>query len=584
MGDYKIGEIYQGGYSTLDPTKSENFLDYSMSKAKDIGLSTDARTANILQEVSSKLSTGAKTIELNQVFPEVFEAVPKEQLKEINRISKLTGADMTFHAPIVGLDASGMDKQGTFSEIQREMVEREMISVIKRAQDIKPEGGLPITFHATEGIPGAYPQKSPEESREIFVINTEDNKLLRLPLRKREFTGREVNTQEELEKINQDSWTKNLQDLAYYSSFGDQLIKDSRDLVRLKEAEKKAGKPTHKLMEDSMISYNRGITHLQDSYRRLEEFYEIAYRNSEDMEKRRLKEFADNIKPKMELIRKNGFDEKSVDMLKEIIDTGSNLLSREITPPKVYKLADDFVLEKAKKTFGNVAFEAYKNFKDKAPIIAIENSYAGGAFSTGEDLKKIIEGSKEEFIKNAINSGLSESEARQQANKIIGATWDVGRLNTLRKYGFSEEELIKETEKIAPLVKKVHLSDNFGMESTETVMGAGNVPIKEIMEELKKKGFKGKNIIEAMHWWQHFKSSPLQQTFEAFGSPIYKEGVAPYWYQSQGFQQGYFGGYGIMLPQINYETFGGGFSQLPTELGGQRAGAQGGRMSGKPME
>jgi len=41
-----------------------------------------------------------------------------------------------------------------------------------------------------------------------------------------------------------------------------------------------------------------------------------------------------------------------------------------------------------------------------------------------------------------------------------------------------------------------------------------------------------------------------------------------------------------MLPQISYETFGAGFSQLPAELGGSRQGnaGQGSRMSGKPME
>ena len=44
------------------------------------------------------------------------------------------------------------------------------------------------------------------------------------------------------------------------------------------------------------------------------------------------------------------------------------------------------------------------------------------------------------------------------------------------------------------------------------------------------------------------------------------------------------GGYGMMLPQGNYQMFGAGFSQLPTELGGQQPGAQGSRMSGHGME
>jgi hypothetical protein len=59
--------------------------------------------------------------------------------------------------------------------------------------------------------------------------------------------------------------------------------------------------------------------------------------------------------------------------------------------------------------------------------------------------------------------------------------------------------------------------------------------------------------------------------------------MAPYWSQAPGFYSGYFSGFGEMLPQTNYETFGAGFSQLPRELGGQRqTGAS--RMSGTPME
>jgi len=40
-----------------------------------------------------------------------------------------------------------------------------------------------------------------------------------------------------------------------------------------------------------------------------------------------------------------------------------------------------------------------------------------------------------------------------------------------------------------------------------------------------------------------------------------------------------------MLPDIHYQQFGAGFSQLPSELGGSiGGGGSGGRMSGRPME
>ena len=115
-------------------------------------------------------------------------------------------------------------------------------------------------------------------------------------------------------------------------------------------------------------------------------------------------------------------------------------------------------------------------------------------------------------------------------------------------------------------------------------MGMGNVPIQKMMKKLGKKGFEAPKVIEAVGWWQHFKSPPLKESMESMGSSIYAEGTGPFWSQSSGLQQNYPGGYGMMLPQINYEMFGAGFAQLPTELGGQRQGAGGSRMSGRPME
>ena len=49
-------------------------------------------------------------------------------------------------------------------------------------------------------------------------------------------------------------------------------------------------------------------------------------------------------------------------------------------------------------------------------------------------------------------------------------------------------------------------------------------------------------------------------------------------------RKGYSSGFGMMLPDTHYQTFGAGFAQLPMELGGQRAGAQGSRFSGRGME
>ena len=240
-------------------------------------------------------------------------------------------------------------------------------------------------------------------------------------------------------------------------------------------------------------------------------------------------------------------------------------------------------MQQSVQSFGNAAWESYKKFKGKSPVMNIENPPAGFGLSRAKDVKNMVEGAREQFVKRAVDKGMSKNDAKREAEKLIGATWDLGHINQLRKFGFSGKDIIKEAEIIKPYVKHVHLSDNFGAENTELPPGMGNVDFKEVMKKLGKKGKEAKKIVEAFHWVQSQKSSPYDVSLQALGSPLYGMSMAPYWNQVAGLQQGYFS-YGMMLPQIHYETFRAGFSNLPAELGGQRQGGQGGRMSGNPME
>jgi hypothetical protein len=263
------------------------------------------------------------------------------------------------------------------------------------------------------------------------------------------------------------------------------------------------------------------------------------------------------------------------------------LLTKQLeeVPQKTFVKLEEFATDKTTKTFGNATFETYKKLKGKnVPILVLENPPAGQALSTGKDVKNVVKGSRKQFVKRAMDEGMSKGKAEKEAEKLIGATLDVGHINMLRKYGYEEKDIIKEAGEVASLIKHVHLSDNFGFEHTELPMGMGNVPLKEIMKKLGKKGYDAPKIIEAAGWWQHFKTPPFQETLQAIGSPIYGMKMAPYWSQTNELQESYFGGYGNMLPQINYQTFGAGFSQLPQELGGASPGAQGSRMSGNQMQ
>ena len=127
--------------------------------------------------------------------------------------------------------------------------------------------------------------------------------------------------------------------------------------------------------------------------------------------------------------------------------------------------------------------------------------------------------------------------------------------------------------------KNLHFKNPL-LKYAEEILSVVNKSAQSIEKLVKKE----EKIIEAGNWWQHFKTTPFQETLEAFGSPIYGMKMAPYWNQYLGLHQGYFGGRGEMYPQINYETFGTSFTQLPVELGGSRGGGAGSRMGGRGME
>ncbi len=590
--NYEIKQIYQGGYDSFKSSSGGGLAETHMP-FKDISVSTDARTANIVKEIGGKISSGVKNIEASQVFPEVFDSIPKQQFKELNRLIELTGVKVTLHGPLI--EASGLTKQG-FTESGRESAERHMKTVIDKNQIISPEGGTPITFHASAELPGGIKPKG-KEFEETLVINPDTGAVNKIPLKERYFPGDvKKNVQKEIEQLNQDQWSSQLTNLGFTANKAHEFIEAYKRESALAENEKRQGTDIDSRQKQVIQEFNIGKSHLNDSYRQLKSLYDVAYNaaknNDTNGNLNKLNELKNKIEGDVKKINKDPKNVKNIALMQNVIEEGLETFDK-IAPPKIFKPLKEFAEDKTTTTFGNVALYAYKKYGDKAPIVSIENPPvdSGSEFTTGEDIKNLVVESRKKFVKAAVKEGtLSESEAKKQAEKLIGATWDVGHINTLRKFGYDKKDILKETEKVAPFVKHVHLADNFGMKDSELPMGMGNVPIKEIMQKLGKEGFEGKKVVEALQWWQHFSpqgsppDSPLGHTLEAFGSPMYSSGAGPYWHQTAGLQQGYLGGYGDMLPQGHYQTLGAGFSQLPMELGGKRGGAGGSRMSGNPME
>lgn len=591
-GDYKIENFYGGGYSSFSPSYGDVFTGYHIPSG-NLGAPTKPDTANQIQQVNMLLNQGIIPIEVGTIDPQIFDQIPKQHFKEMNRMAKLAGAKISVHAPLV--EPSGMGEQG-WNESNRELAERQLNNVVEKSFELDPNGGMPITIHSA-GIPGTeykfIKNKQGERERvkdKIVIVEKETGKPNQIEGETLYYPGRNLeegefmSAEERVDNINHTQWDSSVSQLIFNKERADEILQQNVTQVNEENYYKiKTGQKNFRDLtppeQQSLYHLQNADIYLQDTQKNVEALFHKAYKNGTPEQREILKEVSK--KYAEELNKSGGRLTGESQAMQNLLLT---LKSRELTP-QLYQPIEEFAIDKSAQTFGNVAFNAFQKFKDKAPTISIENLYPGMAFSSADDLKKLIDKSREEFVNLAEKKGMSKTAAEKQAEKMIGVTWDVGHLNIAKKKGFTDEDLRKETEAIAKYVKHVHLTDNFGYSDSHLPPGMGNVPFKQHLEELEQAG-KGnvRKIGEFGGWVQHFGTSPYPTALEAMGSPIYAMEMAPYWNQAIGFQQGYSGGYGLMLPSVNYQTFGAGFSQLPSELGGQMPGAQGSRMSGHGME
>ncbi len=593
--------IYPGADNTLTP-KYYASTEYRMG-AGEFGMPLDPRTANQLGELNTKINPGMKHIEVSGLSGATMESIPEQHLDEMRRSSKITGVTLSFHGPLV--EASGIGERG-WDEVSRLGAEKQLESAMLRTHKLDPKGNISFTVHTTAQLPEMETKikvGKEEKTKGLYIIQPDTGKIHILGEEKRyfpiegegkgEFTGKpsEFNPQRELEKINRDQWDSELANVNIGSTRGEEILTHIPKALGIKREQLSEIKEMNidlikdekdkEMMKIAQRDLNHGEIYLRDAYRGLKNIFDKAYANVEnEKDKEKLEEFAKEVQKYIKI----GIEKDPI-KLGEVVEKGIKVLG-EIKAPNLWKPLEGFAIDKTSETFSNVAISAYKKFGETSPILNIENPPAGGGLSRAEDLKKVIEETRDKFVEKLVDEGYSKGEARKASEKLIGATWDVGHINMLRKKGYSEQDIVEQTKIIAPFVKHVHLSDNFGLDHTELPMGMGNVPIKEIMKKLGEKGFEGKKIIEAGNWWQYFADkgggNPFRPSIEAFDSPLYSMKASPYWSNTGGFGS-YYMGHGAVNPAVHHRIYGSGFEALPMELGGEIPGDRS-RLSGTPNQ
>jgi hypothetical protein len=611
--------IYGGGKYGLDPGSDSMYIGTSLP-AGSLGAPTSIQTANQLQEVSNLLNTGMKAVEVSALTPDVFDMIPKQHIKEIQRLSDINNIDISVHGPT--LDPSGFTQQG-WNEQNREQVERQLSDFVNRAHQLNPNKPMPITIHASM-IPGSETmptsllkgtgllseeeKSKPYVQTQMIAVNQQTGELVPLRREMKHVPGRPEgylrNPEEELNVANVSHWDNKLSNLIFYKERGDELIAKNypllaaelaernkkimtaKSLEKAKEIDKDFQKSLNESQKTALGNYQNAALYLENTHQTLNNLYNEAYKVADDPTKKQLKELSDQYAPHLDKRNPQAYSEALQGIITGMQDLTSGTMDMKTGKTKtidIFKPVESFAKDKASQTFANVAFNAYKDFGEKAPIISVENPPYGQALATGKDLKDMIVQSREKFADKLVKEGkMSESQANKIAENMIGATWDTSHISMMRKQGFGGKQLIEEAKAIAPVVKHVHLNDNLGMTHTDLPPGMGTAELGAVMKEFQKKGYKGKEIFEGGNWFQHFKSSPTAVVMEGVGSPLYASmGPSPSWNRIYGTTGNYSSGYGAFLPDQHFSIYGAGFSGLPQELGGQ-VGNRSSRLSGTP--
>ncbi len=647
MANYE--NFYNGSQYSFEKDTSSGFNIHPY--VKDIAYPTDPLTANQLKKVSDKISSGAQTIEVSGLGlsgsgpMKHLASIPKQHWKEIDRLRKLTGVELTFHGPLV--ESTGYSR-GNWSEDQRMEAERQMKAAVELAQQMNSQSetenpkGMVMTFHTNNGLPeverrekiGTKSDGSPKEVvTQMSVINLRTGQIGNLPTPKQDYfknLGIEKETmQDTLDAFNKKQWHQQLESIFInnnrarrevvesltstkimsdelsskypggifeaYKKYNKNYAEYNQEIAKISKSDPQAASRIH----SGVSSLNDASFFIEDAYNQLKEAFNEAY---ERAEKDHLKKEVDKLKKYREelLPLANKFAEDKSNLLdfQEKISEGTSLLKSEKIPPQIYTSLKDFAIDKGSDTFSNVALHAYNNAKEnnRAPgIISIENPPAGmSGLTRANELKALIEESRKKFIVKAKAQGMSETQAEKVSKQIIGATWDVGHINSIRKWGYGKEDVIREAKTIAPFVKHMHIADNLGFEDAELPIGMGNVPIEEILDSKQAwtENFrKAKKAIETGDWFSKqggmgMVGTPIRESLSGLSAPVYSMGTgqSAYWNQSANVTGNYFGGIGAINPDIHHSIYGAGFSGLPSYFGGEMPGKQNSSFSGAPLD
>jgi len=607
----------QNYYGSMDPQYSSAMAS-SVWRNYYFGAPTPATKALQLPEIAKLGMSGIQNVEIGVLDPTHWEAIPRQHFEQMKQLAKLQlgkqGA-ISVHAPVQP-DAGGFS-ENHWTEENRQFAENLFKDVIDKAQIVQTDKNVPVpvTIHASNqpAVQWKWDSKANEGRGGLieeakFLIDPEKGEMtvarretVQYPTGEKEYT-----TEQNRYRTNVNWWDAKERELRAIEAEMMRARKEQREYLV------GAGMPAtigFDQMDQWMAQNDRLIPVQAKQFRQMFiDSFEDFGRSTNAIFDKAVKnlEYAQNMNPKYkeQLERFKKFQESGggENPFATAVFLKQNISEDEKYPAPIFIPVENWAQRKGAETFAELGYYAYKKHGEKGPFVSVENYRPELAMGRGESLRDGLNLARELLAKKLMEKEkMSKPRAEKIAADKIKATWDIGHINLLKRFGMPAEVKgekgkpegfwKKEVKAIQDYIGHVHISDNFGYQDVHLAPGMGNTPIKEFLAHLEKTGKLGhiKSILESGGIPAHLGIAPSHtEALVELGVPLY-QGVStpgPTW-QEIGKNYffgsgGYSSGYGKFLPEGHFSEYGTGFSQLPTALGGARAGEQG-KFSGTPM-
>ncbi|PIO00296.1 hypothetical protein COT72_01160 [archaeon CG10_big_fil_rev_8_21_14_0_10_43_11] len=183
----------------------------------------------------------------------------------------------------------------------------------------------------------------------------------------------------------------------------------------------------------------------------------------------------------------------------------------------------------------DLAYHSYQRSKDtgKKVMINPENIFPKFYGSHPDELRNVIQSSRREFEQKIAHDVSDKKKRESMSEEFIGACFDVAHAGMWRRYWEEEGKgkknfddwLADQAEALAKegIIKKVHVSDHFGYEDDSLPPGQGIVPLKKVVDRIRKYEGKIPIISEGFGGPRSQSAKQVTESWRLFNPHVYNQ-------------------------------------------------------------